>query len=88
MSTCVPSALLLPSAYFEHAPPPALRGVVECFWTRGAPTPGEKPHQVLLDGAIDIVLGFGHDGASPTSKLVVGDDDAAPCGESIPRASP
>jgi hypothetical protein len=52
------STAATPTAYREHAPPPALRPFVDCFWTRG-----DEPaavavgtHRVLPDGCVDVLL--------------------------------
>lgn len=50
---------LIPSGYAEHLPPPDLREVVECFWTRlSDPSEPAPPHRVLPDGASDILFRF------------------------------
>lgn len=64
----------LPATYIEHAPPPALREYVECFWTRGSSAETNEQQLVLPDGCMDIVLGY-HPGAvdaQPALALVVG----------------
>jgi AraC-like DNA-binding protein len=50
--------------YREHAPPPALAGLVECIWTITTPRALEEPirKRVLPDGCSDIIFDFG-DGA-------------------------
>ncbi len=58
-------------AYREFAPPPALRGAVECGWI-AALDGGEAPHtqSVLPDGCMDLIW-------SGTELLVAGPDTAA-----------
>jgi AraC-like DNA-binding protein len=58
-------------AYREHAPPPALRGAVECGWI-AALHRGETPHAqgVLPDGCMDLIW-------NGTELLVAGPDTAA-----------
>jgi AraC-like DNA-binding protein len=41
--------------YVEHAPSPALRDRVECFWSMSAPG-GAPGHRVLPDGCVDILF--------------------------------
>lgn len=55
--------------YVEHAPPAALAGVVECFWSNDTGG-GAAGHRVMPDGAVDIVLTF--DGDEVASAKVVG----------------
>jgi methylphosphotriester-DNA--protein-cysteine methyltransferase len=64
----------IPTAYVEHAPPPALRDYVECFWTRGAASTPNANHHVIPDGCIDLVLTYGSTGfrESPAAALAVG----------------
>ncbi|HZD05064.1 MAG TPA: helix-turn-helix transcriptional regulator [Longimicrobiales bacterium] len=47
--------------YAEHPPSPALRSVVECYWTtRGAHPPGTSlEHRVLPDGCMDVIFDLG-----------------------------
>jgi AraC-like DNA-binding protein len=48
-------------AYVEYAPPASLAPHVECFWSRSSshePTGAPRPHRVLPDGCVDIVVGF------------------------------
>src|SRR5689334_12166676 len=64
----------IPSGYFEHDPPADLAGQVVCFWTRlpESHAPAEsRIHRVLPDGCVDIVIGFGGDGASGARSLEV-----------------
>ena len=63
----------VPADYVEHAPPPALREYVECFWTRGGPPPNTT-QSILPDGCIDIVLTYSSadSGESPSATLAVG----------------
>ncbi len=42
--------------YREHAPSPALREWVECFWTRRDDAPSGEAHRVLPDGCADLVF--------------------------------
>ena len=68
------TAAPIPDGYVEHAPPPALREYVECFWTRGgAPAPNAK-HHVVPDGCIDVVLSYDSSAAreNPSLALAVG----------------
>jgi AraC-like DNA-binding protein len=51
--------------YAEHAPAPALRRHVICYWSIAS---DGAPHRVLPDGAIDLVFG----GASAPSGQLVG----------------
>jgi AraC-like DNA-binding protein len=56
----------IPEGYAEHAPPPDLAPWVACFWTgraSSAPEP-DAVHRVLPDGCVDIILGFGRQGAA------------------------
>ncbi|HUF26222.1 MAG TPA: AraC family transcriptional regulator [Gemmatimonadaceae bacterium] len=48
-------------SYVEHPPPPALRAMVECIWTRQPPPTGMPPvhHRVLPDGCADLILELG-----------------------------
>lgn len=50
-----------PPRYAEHLPSPALRSVVECYWTtRGVHTPGTSlEHRVLPDGCMDVMCDLG-----------------------------
>jgi len=64
----------IPERYVEHAPPPALREYVECFWTRGPTAPNAAPAHVIPDGCIDLVLAYGSVSGSqaPEASLAVG----------------
>ena len=60
--------------YREHAPPPALRPFVTCFWTLDA---RGEPYRVLPDGAMDILFSRGESSAKvigPMTKALVVDD--------------
>ena len=47
----------VPGPYAEHPPAAALRGLVECVWTRGAPPPvAAASHRILPDGCVDLLL--------------------------------
>ncbi len=52
-------------AYREHAPAPALRRVVACYWTLHA-GPECAPHRVLPDGCLDILF----DLRTPRAEIV------------------
>ncbi|HVE78684.1 MAG TPA: DUF6597 domain-containing transcriptional factor, partial [Gemmatimonadaceae bacterium] len=57
-----------PSRYEEHPPPPPLAPFVECLWTRTtAPGASVRPHRVLPDGCLDILLTVGAGGATATA---------------------
>jgi AraC-like DNA-binding protein len=56
-------------AYWELAPPPALRGLAECSWV-STPDPGPLVIDVLPDGCMDLVWTGG--------RLVVAGPDTAP----------
>jgi len=60
--------------YVEHAPPPALREYVECFWTRGGVPAPNATHHVIPDGCIDLVLSYDSVGTqeNPAIALAVG----------------
>lgn len=66
-------ATAIPADYVEYTPPPALREYVECFWTRGGPSPNAT-QSILPDGCIDIVLTYSSAEAaqSPSATLAVG----------------
>jgi AraC-like DNA-binding protein len=50
-----------PPRYAEHLPSPALRSVVECYWTtQGVHPPGTSlEHRVLPDGCMDVIFDLG-----------------------------
>lgn len=53
MSATATSAAAFADGYHEVAPPPALRGHVECFWVaRGA----SGPQRILPDGCVDFLF--------------------------------
>jgi hypothetical protein len=45
-------------SYREFLPPPPLRALVDRFWVRSDldEPPAERPHRVLPDGCIDVVI--------------------------------
>jgi len=56
---------MIPDGYAEHAPPPELASIVECFWTRRTdPSAPATVHRVLPDGCVDIILAFDGSGSS------------------------
>lgn len=57
--------------YRELAPPPALRGVVECLWVRVVPARGGAPVLVLPDACSDLIWQAGR------GAFVAGPDTAA-----------
>lgn len=78
-----PPIVSVPHGYAEHAPPPELRALVECFWTRRleASEPPPREHRVLPDGCVDIIVSFAGDDApraigvgAMTRPIVVGGD--------------
>jgi methylphosphotriester-DNA--protein-cysteine methyltransferase len=67
------TSIPIAEGYVEHAPPPALREYVECFWTRGKAEPSER-HHVIPDGCIDLVMAYESVAATenPAATLAVG----------------
>jgi AraC-like DNA-binding protein len=51
--------------YREHAPSPALRRIVACYWTLRS-APGARSHRVLPDGCLDLLF----DLARPSASVV------------------
>lgn len=61
------------SDYREHAPCPALRPFVACYWTRTSAPPepgGPAARRVLPDGAIDLVFDLAADRSEDAFRLV------------------
>ncbi len=52
--------------YVEHPPPPALRDLVDCFWTSRSvgPVQGTHRHRVLPDNCSDFIFDLGDGPAS------------------------
>ncbi|MFD0387856.1 DUF6597 domain-containing transcriptional factor [Tistrella bauzanensis] len=68
--------------YREHAPPPALGGMVQAVWHARTPTPspgptpaGTAPFRVLPDGCMDLIVA--HGGGHDPTILIAGTDDTA-----------
>ncbi|MEN2980638.1 helix-turn-helix domain-containing protein [Tistrella bauzanensis] len=68
--------------YREHAPPPALAGMVQAVWhaRMAAPSPGPTPagtapFRVLPDGCMDLIVA--HGGGLDPVILIAGTDDTA-----------
>lgn len=68
--------------YREHAPPPALAGMVQAVWHARTPTPsagptpaGAAPFRVLPDGCMDLIIA--HGGGLDPAILIAGTDDTA-----------
>jgi len=58
-----------PSSYTEYVPSPALRGYVDCYWSRADSQEGAPVvHRILPDGAVDIVFSI----TGNTDAYVVG----------------
>ena len=67
------SITAVPEGYTEHAPSPALRPFVECFWTRRTTGVSQAaPSIVIPDGCIDILLGYDSGAEYPRAALAVG----------------
>lgn len=45
--------------YAEHAPPPALTGVLRCLWTFEDAGAGGEPQRIVPDGRCELVVHFG-----------------------------
>jgi AraC-like DNA-binding protein len=63
--------------YRESRPPPALRGVVECFWRREQWRPPDSDLGVLPDGRVDVI--WAADG-----EVVVAGPQKRPLGRPLP----